>query len=336
MYTFHKLPGIALLLSSTLFVLTACTKTNRVEEKMPYSDIEAFVVMGYAGDSINAVIKNNDIIIYWSGEATVPATVKPNIVVSPHATITPASGTEVAFSSATTYTVTAEDGTTKTYRLQPVLNKPIPRIYTITPNNLHWITTPIVAVTGEYFLSGDTSDVKVYAQRISDGYEFDLVIDYSKISMTGITASLPAYNNLMDTGVHKIWVKIGDRVSDEKLVNLRMPDIYPEGVLHFSFPQAGQPVVAGDSVTIRIWDDHNGQITKWYKDQYTRIAIENYAFEKPAFSQTDSTLTFKVPDFPMDVNPWSLRLSVMGPYYSITDISRILPTSAWPLFPIKK
>lgn len=323
--------GIAVLFT---ILLLACKK-EYVNEKMPYNSIESFTIKGYTGDSVNAVINNGSIIIYWSADAAIPATIKPVITVSPHAAISPASGTEVVFSESTQYTVTAEDGTQQVFHLKPVLDKAIPKISSINSNSLEWITDTQLVVSGEYFLSGDTSDVHVYAQRMSDGFEFDMNIDYKQLTMTNITANLPLYTNMQDTGLHKIWVKIGDRVSDYKIINIRYPDIYYNNVLHLAFSEAGQTMQPGDSLTLKYWDDYNGAVTKWYTQRFTRIVFENYSFEAAALSQTDSTIKFRLPDTPIERKPTNIILYYVDPFLNSNYTSAILSQDQWPVIPVK-
>lgn len=320
-------------------VLPSCTKTSYDYEKMPYKNIESFKVKGYTADSLNAVIRNGQIMVYWTGEADAPATIRPVIAVSKGAAITPASGVEVSFKDTTTYTVSAEDGSVQIYHLKPVLNVPIPRVYAITPNTLHLITDPAVTIAGEYFLSRDTADVKVYAQRVSDGFEFDLDIDYSVISNTSITARVPLNNKQIDTGLHKIWVKIGDHASESRQVQLRMPLLWRSGVTILSFKEAGQPVAPGDSVTIQLKDIYNGDVLKWYRDAFTRIeilSVASYSFTTTQFVvRDDYSIRFKTPDQPMDSAPWAINLYYKGAYYTEDQFQVLLPSSQWPLFAIK-
>lgn len=319
---------------NTLFIAAGCKKTSYEQQKMPYNNIESFVVKGYAGDSINASIKNDEIIIYWAAEAPLPATIKPTFVVSPGATVSPVSGTEVAFNSTTVFTVTAEDGTAKTYKLKPVINKAIPRISAISPANLHWLSGTLLTVSGEYFLTGSASDVKVYAERMRDGFEFDLTVDQSKLTMTNIAANLPAYSDIMDTGLHKIRVKIGDRVSDEKQVNVRFPDIQSPGMVNLTYIEAGRTLVAGDSMTLKIWDNYNGAVTKWYMKKFTKVVMENWVFEVNELTQTDSTIKFKIPAIPLNMKPSNVILYYVGPY-GATYWGKILNQSDWPIIPVK-
>jgi hypothetical protein len=318
----------------TIYIAPGCKKTTYEQQKMPYNNIESFVVMGYAGDSINASIKSDEIIIYWAAEAPLPATIKPTFVVSAGATVSPASGTEVAFNSTTAFTVTAEDGTEKTYKLKPAINKAIPRISAISPGDMLWLSSPQLTVSGEYFLTGSARDVKVYAERMRDGFEFDLTVDQSKLTMTNISATLPVYTDIMDTGLHKIRVKIGDRVSDEKQVRVRFPDIQGTNMVQLTFEEAGRTLAAGDSMTLKIWDNYNGAVTKWYMKKFTKLVMENYVFEASALSQTDTYIRFKLPATPIVRKPSNVILYYPGPH-GATYWGKILNQSAWPIIPVQ-
>lgn len=334
----QRLKTALLLVCGVSLLLVSCAKTAYEYEKKPYKNIESFALSGYAGDSINAVINGEEIIIYWAAEAALPATIKPVIAVSPNATISPASGTAVPFTDKTIYTVTAEDGTTKTYHLKPALNHPIPKISAISPVSLAWISDTQVNVSGEYFLSGARSDVHVYAQRLKDGFEFDLPIDDSRLTMTNITANLPAYTTQLDTGLHKIWVKIGSRVSDAKQVNIHIPNLPStdvNGIFHITFEEAGRTMVAGDILTIKLSDDYQGNVIKWYAAKFSKIVIENYTFEKEALTQTGNTIKFKLPDYPIDMKPSNIVLYYVDGFNSSTYLSRILTADSWPIIPVK-
>lgn len=332
--------AIAIMLVSGLSIfMVSCSKTEYDYQKKPYNTIESFALAGYSSDSINAVISGEDIIIYWSAEATLPATITPTIAVSPNAKISPASGTAVPFTTATVYTVTAEDGSTKTYHLKPSLNRPIPKISAINPVTLAWISNTQVNVSGEYFLSGSASDVHVYAQRLKDGFEFDLAIDQSQLSMTNITASLPRYTTQLDTGLHKIWVKIGDRVSDTKTIDILMPIIPAvdvDGILHLTFEEAGKTLAAGDILTLKLSDDFQGDVIKWYATKFTKLVIENYTFEKENLTQTGNTIKFKLPNYPISMKPSNVVMYYTDAFGHSTYISRVLNADNWPVIPVQK
>jgi hypothetical protein len=324
-----------LLALSFTILLSSCSKTEYEYEKRSYNGIESFSLVGYTGDSMQAVINNDNIIVYWAAEAQQPATIRPVIVVSSHATIFPASGTEVPFTGETVYTVTAEDGTVKKYHLKPVVNYALPRIYNITPGGLSWISNTIVTVSGEYFLSGAVSDVRVFAQRVRDGFEFDLHIDQAALTMTNIRAVIPSYSNTMDTGMHVIKVKVGNRISDEKTLRITQPTITGSGdLINITFPEAGQTLVAGDSMTVKFSDNHNGNVCKWYKKKFTRVSIENYTFEAAELAQTDSTVKFKLPAAPLNMKPFTIAMWFPDGSGNISYFSKFV--GPWPELPVKK
>ncbi|MGE9313636.1 hypothetical protein ACLOAU_18435 [Niabella sp. CJ426] len=204
--------------------LSACTKTEYEQLKRPYAEIERFTIGGYGDlDSIPGVIHGDSILIYWNAKNTPPATVKPSIILSGGATIAPASGAEVPFGEATTYTVTAEDGSVRKFILKPVFNGAVPTVITMTSVRTWSATTPI-AITGEYFLTtGNAKDIKLYAQRVRDGFEFDIPFDTAAVTATRINAYLPQFTSELDTGAHRIYVKVGDFSSNVAPIWLSQP-----------------------------------------------------------------------------------------------------------------
>ncbi|MEJ5053863.1 hypothetical protein [Sphingobacterium sp. MYb382] len=121
--------GVGIACSSLFFL--SCQKTNYEQLKRPYTDVLSFKIASeYKGiDSLNAVISGDSISIYWDPATPLPASITPHIQVAAGATVLPASGQSVPFNNKTVFTVTAENGTTKTYRLAPQTNHPVPVIY---------------------------------------------------------------------------------------------------------------------------------------------------------------------------------------------------------------
>ena len=111
-------------------VLFSC-KTETIVSPTPYADIVSFKV-GYNNgkDSINAIIENNSIIINWPGmsEWPMPEKLKPKIVVSKNAKITPASDQEIELKEGLEYEVKAQDGTIKKYAIKLINTALIPTI----------------------------------------------------------------------------------------------------------------------------------------------------------------------------------------------------------------
>lgn len=206
--------------------LSSCTKTEYEQLKRPYTDIERFTIAGYGDlDSIPGVIHGDSILVYWNVKNTPPATIRPSIILSNGATIAPASGTEVPFGEATTYTVTAEDGSVRKFILKPVFNSAVPAVITMTSVRTWSAITPI-AITGEYFLTtGNAKDIKIYAQRVRDGFEFDLPFDSAGVTATRINAYLPQFTSELDTGAHRVYVKVGNFSSNVAPIWLSQPPL---------------------------------------------------------------------------------------------------------------
>lgn len=232
-------------------VLAGCSKTEYEQIKRPYNNIERFVVKGYGDlDSISATIKDDTIIVYWNAESTPPLSIAPVIDISQAATISPASDQSVPFAATTVYTVTAEDGTAKEYILKPVFNVAVPRLTNIVaPNRWVWEGNFDLLVNGQYFFSnGDVSDIKVYAQRLRDGYEFDLTVK-PETTGTQLNLRLPELTAELDSGVHRIWVQVGDFPSNylDVWIKQPLPSIVITGV---RLKEAGAPVYIGDTLTV--------------------------------------------------------------------------------------
>lgn len=248
--------GLLIALMMGVFFTLSCQKTKYEQIKRPYSDIQHFSLAGYGDlDSINAVISGDSIVVYWNAGVASPTKIKPTIAVSNGATISPASGQEVDFSEATVYTVTAEDGTKREYKLKPVFNVAIPVLFSM-PVRYRWAQMTPLTILGEYFFStGDASTIKVYAQRVRDGFEFDIPIDVAQTTATQINARLPLMTAELDTGLHRIYVKVGNFASNSMEVYLARPSIYNDQLMVTSaaIAEPAPPLKLGDSLTI-VWN----------------------------------------------------------------------------------
>src|SRR5688572_6469671 len=82
--------------------------------------IKTFEIKEYSTDTvIKAGITADSIIVYWpSYSRTMPDSITPLIALPDSATVSPASGTKVAFKTGTSYTVTSAAGTAKKYILK--------------------------------------------------------------------------------------------------------------------------------------------------------------------------------------------------------------------------
>lgn len=125
MQPFTKFLRLAYLTCSTLLLLSSCKKES---PDFPYAEIINFSITDANGAPLKGVINNDEIIIYWPPEQQIPETVTPLITVSERANVQPASNTPVTFIDGTSFMVTAQDGTKKTYQLKRIVNVPKPYI----------------------------------------------------------------------------------------------------------------------------------------------------------------------------------------------------------------
>ncbi|WP_289659993.1 hypothetical protein [Flavobacterium panacagri] len=101
--------------------------------KVPgYTQIETFTFKDSENNAINAAITDENIIVTWSVNNIQPLTIKPEIVLGTEASISPASGAEVAFKDGTVYTVTSKAGITKKYTLKIDFRQIEPNTWTNT------------------------------------------------------------------------------------------------------------------------------------------------------------------------------------------------------------
>lgn len=123
---FNKQIRIIKLLAIFIFAIT-CWSCKTEYPNLPYNDIESFSIQDGSGNTLSASIVDDQIILYWPPLIEQPESITPTIKVSELATVTPASGTSVQLQSdkPITYTVRAQDGSSKNYTLTFKYNQPI-------------------------------------------------------------------------------------------------------------------------------------------------------------------------------------------------------------------
>ncbi|WP_437921296.1 hypothetical protein [Sphingobacterium sp. LRF_L2] len=185
-----------------IFFFSACTKTEYEQTKQPYNDILSFRIAGENSgiDSLSAIIAGDSISIYWDQLIDVPTRISPVIKLSAGATISPASGEAVDFSKNTVYTVTAEDGTTRTFRLTPIFNVPIPTISSFAASSpvvawghailFSYQNMTLNSKRANYIFAGDEQDgetVKILSTsaRETVSYALETVVPKHTINITG-------------------------------------------------------------------------------------------------------------------------------------------------------
>lgn len=138
-------------------VMQACTKE---QPDYPYTDILQFTLQDADGQPLKGVIENDEIILYWPPHQDKPDSISADIIVAEKASVSPASGSKVAFDAKTSYTVTAQDGSKKIYRLKPVINQPVPFIKQINPSEVLYFGE-LMTISGDFFIP-DSNKTRVY------------------------------------------------------------------------------------------------------------------------------------------------------------------------------
>lgn len=295
-----------------LFILLSysCSKTEYKVTERPYNEIKKFAIAGYGNqDSIKGVITDNEILVYWNSDNQRPTHVRPHISISQAASISPLSDAEVEFSENTVYTVTAEDGSVRTYTLRPVIQQPIPLLHSLyvgkNATDLTWVDTETFHLRGEYFLAAGNQAIKVYAQRLKDGYEFDIPHHIENATPTSLEVSLPEFTTAQDTGWHKVWLKVGELTSGSREVYFVQPT--PQNMqTAFTLQQHGQALQPRQELTLdySFTDNYDGAVTRYYVKNFGTIYVNiqglsngSQAYvEVEDISYTDNQVSFKLPE----------------------------------------
>lgn len=148
-----------------MLVLT-CWSCKTEYPSLPYNDIESFSIQDADGKTLSASIVNDQIILYWPPLVDQPESITPTIKVSELATITPASGTAIQLQSdkPITYTVRAQDGSSKNYTLIFQYNQPLVKAIMNLSEGKYYLNYPKkenLVVRGENILP-DEAQTKGY------------------------------------------------------------------------------------------------------------------------------------------------------------------------------
>ncbi|MBB1643165.1 hypothetical protein [Sphingobacterium sp. UME9] len=144
-----------------IFMLAlTCWSCKTEYPSLPYNDIESFSIQDADGKILSASIVNDQIILYWPPLVEQPENITPTIKVSELATITPASGTPIKLQSEKpiTYTVRAQDGSSKNYTLTFQYNQPIVQAtFNSLSSGQYYITDPnTFTFIGENIIPNET------------------------------------------------------------------------------------------------------------------------------------------------------------------------------------
>lgn len=113
----------SILLCLSVLASVSCKKETEYAP-YPYNEVLSLKINAGGGDKINAAVAGDSLVVYWPSYLARPAKISPEISISDKATITPASGTEVDFTTGTKFSVKAQNGAVKDYFLKVVVNQP--------------------------------------------------------------------------------------------------------------------------------------------------------------------------------------------------------------------
>ncbi|MGC4232643.1 MAG: hypothetical protein QM594_06645 [Niabella sp.] len=113
-----------LFIAAAITAFTVGCKKEYEQTPYNYTNILSFAYTDGEGQLQKAAVKGDSIIVYWPEYMNPPATVTTQIVVAEKATVSPASGQPLELVTGAPVTVTAQDGTAKTYYLKILQNLP--------------------------------------------------------------------------------------------------------------------------------------------------------------------------------------------------------------------
>lgn len=264
-------------LFTLMSVILICCKKEYAN--YPYADLLQFTIKDANGGDLKAVIKGEDIILYWPPMQQLPDSISPSITVSDRATILPASGKKVAFKDGVSYSITAQDGTVKKYKVKLAINQIKP---TIAISNTASVGTSF-SIGGDSFIP-DTINTRIF---LIDGKGKEMKMNnIFSIDPLNIWVYLPEleagnYRVKMVTGVHTV-------IAPEPLaITYTTTPLIDNGLV--KYPVA---IKRGAEYNYRITGTPVSKITKFQ----LRLLSDNSLYELDIKSRnSDNTLTLKIP-----------------------------------------
>jgi len=214
----RQLASYLLMLLLWIGLFTAC-KTEY--EAVPFNHIERFTIKDAKGETLQASIVEDRIVIYIPPHQDIPESITPEIVLAEHAKCKPASGEKVDISNnqEVEYVVTAQDGKIRRFNLEMVLNQP--NISFSGLNHSFYLRVPYGRAGGTVeHLIANSKYTKVFLVD-SNGQENELQLDESRLSINSFTALLPITTK---PGKCRLWVRSGIRSMISPEFNVLPPD----------------------------------------------------------------------------------------------------------------
>ncbi|WP_343701765.1 hypothetical protein [Chitinophaga sp.] len=282
-----------------LLALTVACKKETETAAFPYKSIQSFSIETPAAETINGAISGDSIIVYWPSYIPMPATVTPAITVSEKAEVIPAPGTAVDLKTGTSFTVKAQNGSTKTYFLKVQVNQP-----PIVVRDLNLTTTKggVIEVStdnGILYLARDPALTKFYIID-SSGREKNCPLSFSSNQYKGniMEIKVPDTDDIKQ-GAYRIKITSGMQsyVSEE----YRFAVLYPSDKKPKADPlNTPFTVKRGNTITFSGTGFLEMKEARVYGYTPEWAEREIGAFELVSFTAT--TATYRVPSsFPVGV-----------------------------------
>lgn len=227
--------------------LSSCKKTTN-EIDYPFTEIKSFTVPGVNGGELSVAIDQNTLTLYWPGYTNIPDSIAPVIVVAERAKISPASGKKVALKDGLTYTVTAQNGTSVSYKLRVVNNQAPPQINDESPVSVNQYDQINLSGRVNYLIS-DPGKTNAY---VVDGSGQEIRLMIVDLGRTTLNLFVDTYDqtHLPPPGKYKLKVVTGDKsiTSKTDFITINKVDFASP----YIFNASSQPIKAkrGTRVTL--------------------------------------------------------------------------------------
>lgn len=263
-----------------LFVAAIMISCKKEHEQYSYTGIYSFSFVDAANGNNGIAYINTDsntIEVNWLYEWKSIDSISPVITLAPGATIEPASGRRVAFKDGITYTVTAQNGTSKVYVLKKIVKQPKPAFVFAVDSVL--IRQGGITSATVLNVINDTTQTALFL--VNKRTSINNPIRISAITEQGIGFSIPAS---IDTGYYTLRLQTGLYTIDAPVVYRVM---LPVPTIASTSPTAN--IKIGDNITFT--GKGFGEIAEVWCS--TSFAGTYYRF--PVVAQTATTITIQVP-----------------------------------------
>lgn len=282
-----KFTLLLLLTAACFFTLSSCKKEYT---SSPYNQIEQFTITDSIGNELKAVIgSDNSITLYWPPFQSVPDSINPVITVADKATISPAAGKAVAFTSNTVYTVTAQDGSKQEYHLNPVINEPSPTFGVTNDGTLR--LGDFLTISGEYIIA-DTVQTRLYLSFSNREVQLFTAL----LRPFYIQAYLPSATSA-DTGYCNIRLVTGTHTVVHGPYYIGKPVYTYNSTYSYTLKETGTAIKKGSLINFTI--AASGDAAPYYSNYIgAQLSLtDNTAVYYPTelVSQTATTLQCRVP-----------------------------------------